>query len=880
MCLVEGCKSKLYNETDYCYRHRGQVAKQVKSAPIEVESEYEDILSFAKKPRSTPPAEIKNVVNENTHNIVEASLIEMPPNATQYINDTSITIANESPVRLHENDDKVKYFQSLGFVLGNLKLEFNEELKTKECKWTQPWKDGKFKAQPIKTKNFYILTGAVSGITVIDLDCVKHPNLLDDLLTIGIDWDDYIEHSIKIRTQSGGFHYIFKYKYDLKSEIKAFGIEGLDILNDEKIIFAGYKYDIIHIGEKFHETTISCGIIDEPIQLLREYGASHTKSTQPKQQQRPTKPIKITDGSDETISQKFYDLINLLPDEYFNRYDLWTKPIYALKNCAEISKEVALNTMIRLLDERSDSPNEDETRRIFSLEDTSKKKFGVGSIINLLKNNESKKQSYFDWNAKYNPKKEQKDTLLSILKKKLLNIVRDDFKREYKTGAIYYKKLPFYYQRKYDDTKEFLNYVFENDEMYHLQMKAKDHSELMYFIKNISHPDFPFINLDNDYIGFNNGVYDLSTASFIPTNEINQNIQVRTFIDITIDLTARTPLLDQYMNYQFYDPDNKEESEETIEFVYFMLGRLLTNLNDKFDFMVMLFGVGGSGKSLLLNLIKYAFSSNQIGILSNSHQETFGLSEYAKRQILCCDDMDNLAKTLPKADFLSMATRGSIQCPVKKNESIQVDSWDIPTIINSNKLPNYKDESGEVVRRFMVINFPNIIPEDMKNVSLEEDIKSSEFGQFIHKCRSTYLRYYNKYKNNSVESFAPPVFVENRELLRAEVNNTCKFASECLRHKEGNTIPTPALNKAFKKFLKSKYESNQTPKDNINKAMFSLVDKRYEYVSQNICKSCRKKHQKDCCVDYNRLNRTKREFILNVEFDEKAISRYEIMLDE
>ncbi|EGZ06623.1 hypothetical protein PHYSODRAFT_306840 [Phytophthora sojae] len=384
---------------------------------------------------------------------------------------------------------------------------------------------------------------------------------------------------------------------------------------------------------------------------------------------------------------------------------------------------------------------------------------------------------YKEWKAEYEPqevkeKKEgkEKKTPLDILKEKLIDIVKDKYKREFQSGAIYENMLPYYYVRKYDDPATFLNVVFATEPLFHM-CKSQDHQQLLYFIKNIINPNFEFIKLDYNYIGFKNGIYDLSNATFIMTADIVENIQVRTYIDSEFEIdNDYAPVLDQYLKFQFDD--------ETIEFIYFMIGRLMTKLNDKFDFMVFLFGEGGSGKSLLMNLVKYSFAHDQVGILSNSHQEQFGLSEYAKKQILCCDDMNNLAKTLPKADFLSMGTRGSVQCPVKGKGSIPVHDWDIPTIINSNKLPNYKDESGEVVRRFMVANFEKIIPEESRNTNLENEIKTQEFGVFLHRCRSTYLKFCSKYKNKGVETFCPVSFIDNRNLLRMATNNTYQFISE------------------------------------------------------------------------------------------------------
>ncbi|EEY59978.1 uncharacterized protein PITG_13142 [Phytophthora infestans T30-4] len=124
-------------------------------------------------------------------------------------------------------------------------------------------------------------------------------------------------------------------------------------------------------------------------------------------------------------------------------------------------------------------------------------------------------------------------------------------RQEFQTGAIYENLLPYYYVRKYDDPAVFLNVVFADKPLFHM-CKLQDHQQLLYFIKNIINPDFEFIKLDYIYIGFR-----------------NESIQVRTYIDSEFELnTDYAQLLDQYLQFQFDD--------ETIEFIYFMIGRLMT----------------------------------------------------------------------------------------------------------------------------------------------------------------------------------------------------------------------------------------------------------------------------------------------------------------
>ena len=780
-------------------------------------------------------AEVEKKMSPNS-----AATTELPMIATQ-----------DSP--LYTN--KETYFKSRGYILGNVNLTFLEGGKKKVagcCKW----KDLN-RSEVITGSNFLIRTGIKSFITVFDVDIKTDCNGADNLMEAGIDFDEYVDDCIKIKTQSGGYHYIFKYDQRFKTGANCFGIRGFDIRNDEGVIFAGERYDIVSVGSNYENPTCLDEIYDT---LLENEEKPEVKPEVVKEvKQKEVKPkAEESEAAETGISEKYYELLNELSDEWFNDFDKWVKPIYALKNAEDLDNDVALETAIKLLNDRSKAPNEKETQRVFEM-DNSKKRFNIGSIINILK--KENLQGWKKWNDKWNKRKndEKKKSVLDLLKEKLLVAVADKYKREYLSGVIYERQLTYYYTRKFEDTNMFLNHIFAAESLWYESASEKHRKELISFIKNVSHPQFEFIQLNYDYIGFENGVYDLSTASFIKTEDVKDNIQVRKLINTKFDLNIEAPLLDKYLSYQF--------DEETIEFIYFMIGRLMTKLTDKFDFMVLLFGEGGSGKSLLMNLVKHTFGGGQIGIFGNSHQEKFGLHEYACKQILCCDDMpSNIAKTLPKSDFLSMGTRGQVSCPVKGKGSIEVPDWNIPTIMNSNRLPNYSDESGEVVRRFMIINFEKIIAKEDCNTELEDQLKEREFGVFLHRCRSKYLEFCKKYKGKNVDTFCPPLFVENRNLLRGATNNTYQFITEKYEYTKDNVMTMPELNRAFKQYVMARFDMKKTPKENINLNNILMADKRYVHSKKQFCKHCAQEHKKGCCAKYNRIERTTKETITNIGF--------------
>lgn len=48
--------------------------------------------------------------------------------------------------------------------------------------------------------------------------------------------------------------------------------------------------------------------------------------------------------------------------------------------------------------------------------------------------------------------------------------------------------------------------------------------------------------------------------------------------------------------------------------------------------------------------------------------------------------------------------------------------WNIPTRLNSNHMPNYTDEAGEIVRRLMIVKFGKQVSDDEVDVELEQKV--------------------------------------------------------------------------------------------------------------------------------------------------------------
>lgn len=241
--------------------------------------------------------------------------------------------------------------------------------------------------------------------------------------------------------------------------------------------------------------------------------------------------------------------------------------------------------------------------------------------------------------------KDDKTPPIQLLKESLLQKTSDGlYKRERYTGIIYEEYLPYYYIPKFYKPMDFLNHILEDDEVFTDISKKRDRDELIDFICNVNHKSFRYIEVNHDYIDFNSGVYDLSIAKCLTGNDIPKNIQVRKMIDNDF-VDCETPLYDKYMSYQFTE-------QEDIDYIHFLCGRTLTKLKDNFDFMLMINGVSNTGKSTIAKIGLHSMSKPDIGILSKSLESKFGISEFANKQIVYCDDMPyNLPKVLDRGDF-------------------------------------------------------------------------------------------------------------------------------------------------------------------------------------------------------------------------------------
>lgn len=122
------------------------------------------------------------------------------------------------------------FYYNNNCVVGKVKLGFDEigkgiYQKSKPA-FVENWKT-------LTThENFFVRTGKVSGIIIIDIDRKNNKDGFAMLKSIGVEMKDYKDICASIRTPSGTRHYVFKYDDRLATGANVYGLEGVDIRND------------------------------------------------------------------------------------------------------------------------------------------------------------------------------------------------------------------------------------------------------------------------------------------------------------------------------------------------------------------------------------------------------------------------------------------------------------------------------------------------------------------------------------------------------------------------------------------------------------------------------------------------------------------------
>jgi len=336
----------------------------------------------------------------------------------------------------------------------------------------------------------------------------------------------------------------------------------------------------------------------------------------------------------------------------------------------------------------------------------------------------------------------------------------------------------------------------EYDVWKHLTSKGSNGAEAVKFLQNSKDIQFPEIKKNRHVWSYNNGLFvgkewDVKTGQyrcrFYPYDSpefqcldptiasckyFDKNFNHFNHIEKWWDIP--TPHFQSILDYQQFGQD-------VSEWMYVMGGKMCFDICDLDKWQVIPFikGIARSGKSTILTKVfKKFYESEDVKTLSNNVERKFGLSSiYDCFMFIAPEVKGDLC--LEQAEFQSLVSGEdiSLACKYKQAQSVE---WKAPGILAGNEVPNWKDNSGSVLRRILPWHFGKQVMEADQNL---DDKLEKELPAIHHKCVKAYLERAQKYSSQDIWNVLPDYFKIIQQQVAMVTNSLQNFlASEKVRY--------------------------------------------------------------------------------------------------
>ncbi|KAJ1618453.1 hypothetical protein T492DRAFT_1131826 [Pavlovales sp. CCMP2436] len=202
-----------------------------------------------------------------------------------------------------------------------------------------------------------------------------------------------------------------------------------------------------------------------------------------------------------------------------------------------------------------------------------------------------------------------------------------------------------------------------------------------------------------------------------------------------------TPQLDSIIGLQEWEP-----AEE--ELLLGMLGRLLFPVGryDTWRACLMLIGVGGSGKTTVINA---GYSPAQIGYISNTIEKKFPFESLVNSSVVIAADVDkDLMSNLSQTDLHKIINGERVEINVKYGGRRTLQ-WIAPFMLVANVVPNWQDDQGQMTRRIVYFDFSKKPP--LCNSQLTAELKDPTVQvQILLRCSKAYRELAVRYKSDGI----------------------------------------------------------------------------------------------------------------------------------
>lgn len=366
----------------------------------------------------------------------------------------------------------------------------------------------------------------------------------------------------------------------------------------------------------------------------------------------------------------------------------------------------------------------------------------------------------------------------------------------------------------------------------HNTISMKETINALDFIDNRIKPKYNIIR-------FNNCVYDMQKHEKIVLNE-----PTLPYFDIYFNYNpnAKGELIQQFL----YSSLNENQVKGLLE----LIGYLFT-VGNKENIIICFIGKGGSGKSVLSNILRHLFKRVSNLPIHNLNKD-YEISILENKLLNICNDTDN-KKIKDNGTFKQITGGDSLHINPKFRQPYIMPPEEVPYfIIVGNQFPQFENLEIPIIERLMLVEFKkgfrgtknqnknlfnDIIGNDdniewliYNSLEAYKDIDSNNKSFTLKKSTNENLDLYNKHSNPLLWIVKKLIIFDEDNLTTSEINEhdltnhmTCYISVEELKQ----NILTYANNEGLDIGLTENNNLSTNRLTNTIKSAFSLWDMKY-----------------------------------------------------
>ena len=267
--------------------------------------------------------------------------------------------------------------------------------------------------------------------------------------------------------------------------------------------------------------------------------------------------------------------------------------------------------------------------------------------------------------------------------------------------------------------QEVLQLIANNYGFYPAAKRASDHNGILQIIKalvpqhDLDARKLPGVNFANCYVD-NEGVMHPHNKAFGCTYTMP--------FRYVPEMEDKHPMFDKFLRSIWgHCPD----FEERVQALREAMCATFFGMGPSFARAILLYGLAGSGKSQLLEIVKHLLPEKVISYVTPyKFDDKYEVTELSRSLLNICGELDE-SKPIPGAHFKSVIDGSSLQSCYKYGQmfsfSPRATHW-----FASNYLPKTRDASEGFNRRWLVFTFDRIVPKEEKVRDIGEIIVAEE----------------------------------------------------------------------------------------------------------------------------------------------------------